>query len=322
MLSRFPQLHTSLQGIVSDIARAYWTLIKIMVPATLVVKLLDTLGFTQWLGVALGPVVELLGLPSELGLVWAVTMLTNIYTGMAAFYTLSVGQEYTVAQISILGLLMLVAHSLVIEGAVAKATGVRWRLTLAIRIGSGLFLAALFSQLFSYFGLLQQPAELLWQPQASEPGWLGWGIAQLKLLAWILVILSSLVVMMRILRWLGVEQVLQQLLSPLMRCLTIGKEASNITIVGMLLGLSYGAGLLINEVRSGHINKRDTLLVVCFLGLTHSLIEDTLLILLLGADLSTILWGRLVFAIVLITAMGRIWLKSRHYPNPLPNSDS
>ncbi|WP_102797303.1 nucleoside recognition domain-containing protein [Bowmanella denitrificans] len=322
MFSRFPHLQPTLAGIAQDIGRAYWTLIKIMLPATIAVKLLDSLGFTQWLGVALGPVMELLGLPSELGLVWAVTMLTNIYTGMAAFYTLSVGQEYTVAQISILGLLMLVAHSLVIEGAVAKATGVRWRLTLAVRIGSGLILAVLFSQIFSHFGLLQQPAQLMWQPQVSEPGWLGWGLAQLKLLAWIFVILSSLVVMMRVLRWLGVERVLQQLLSPLMRCLTIGKEASNITIIGMLLGLSYGAGLLINEVRSGHISKRDTLLVVCFLGLCHSLIEDTLLILLLGADLSTILWGRVIFAIALITAMGRIWLKSRHCPDPLPNPDS
>lgn len=95
-------------------------------------------------------------------------------------------------------------------------------------------------------------------------------------------------------------------LYPLLRGLTLGKEAANITVIGATLGLSFGAGLLIDEVKQGHISKRDTLLVMSFLGLFHSAFEDTLLILLLGADISAIVWGRLLFAIIVIAIWGRL----------------
>ena len=45
---------------------------------------------------------------------------------------------------------------------------------------------------------------------------------------------------------------------------------------------------------------------MAFLGLCHSLIEDTLLILLLGADLSAILWARLGFSLLVIAVLSRI----------------
>lgn len=98
-------------------------------------------------------------------------------------------------------------------------------------------------------------------------------------------------IMLRIFRVLGIEKLMHWLLSPVLKLLSIGKEASNITIIGITLGLSFGAGLLVEEARSGAISRRDIFLSVCFLCLCHSLIEDTLLILLLGADLTGILWG-------------------------------
>lgn len=71
--------------------------------------------------------------------------------------------------------------------------------------------------------------------------------------------------------------------------------AANTIVIGVMLGLSFGAGLLIQEARTGKLKPRDALLAISFLGLCHSLIEDTLLIMLLGADLSAILWAAPVF---------------------------
>ena len=84
---------------------------------------------------------------------------------------------------------------------------------------------------------------------------------------------------------------------PLLRATGIGRNAANITVIGVTLGLTFGAGLLLRDIRSGTLSRRDVWLAIGFLGLAHSLIEDTLLILLIGADLSGILWARLVFAI-------------------------
>ncbi|WP_413113241.1 hypothetical protein [Thaumasiovibrio sp. DFM-14] len=291
----------------SDIARVYLGLMKILLPATVVVKLLDMLGATEWLGILLSPLMALVGLPEALGLVWAVALLTNIYTAMVVFYTIAASEVLTVADVSILGSMILIGHALPVEGAVAKATGISWRITLMVRVGGALALGALLNGYYSMTGWQQQTLSLLWQPEIQPtPTLFSWLTEQLQMLLSILLIISALITLLRFLRWLGIERLMHKALYPVLRGLTLGKEAANITIIGATLGLSFGAGLLIDEVRQGHISKRDTLLVMSFLGLCHSLIEDTLLILLLGADIVAILWARLFFALIVIAIWGRL----------------
>ncbi|MCB1939494.1 MAG: hypothetical protein KDE64_09880, partial [Rhodocyclaceae bacterium] len=94
-------------------------------------------------------------------------------------------------------------------------------------------------------------------------------------------------------------------------------EAANITIVGVMLGITLGAGLLLKDVRAGRLTRRDVFLTMGFLGLFHSAIEDTLLIALMGADLSGILWARLVFALVVIALLARVPALDRRLAAPL-----
>ena len=51
-------------------------------------------------------------------------MLVNIYAGMAAFASLQAIFDYTVAETTILGLIILIAHSLPIEVAIARQSRV------------------------------------------------------------------------------------------------------------------------------------------------------------------------------------------------------
>jgi len=98
-----------------------------------------------------------------------------------------------------------------------------------------------------------------------------------------------------------------QLLQPLLSLLGVGSAATNVTMVGMALGLSYGADMTINEVGAGQIPPRDLLGAITLLGLCHRLFEDTLLLLLIGADLSGILWARLLFALLLVGGEMRLY---------------
>ncbi|MGF1720835.1 hypothetical protein L4D20_12420 [Vibrio kyushuensis] len=294
-------------SVVNEIGRVYWALLRILVPATIVVKFLEEIGATTWLASAISPVMGIVGLSDGMGLVWAVAILTNIYTAMVVFYNLALTDTVTVAQATILGSMILIAHGIPVEGAVAKAIGFGWRLTLLVRVGGAIFYGFVLHQIYTLTGAGSEAINLVWQPEISaSPSLLEWGILQVTLFLSILGIISALIILLRLLRWIGVEALMHRLLSPLLRTLTIGKEAANITIVGMTLGLTFGAGLLIDEVKKGHINKRDTILVVGFLSLCHSIIEDTFLILLLGADLWGILWGRALFAIIVIAVWGRL----------------
>ncbi|WP_426416133.1 nucleoside recognition domain-containing protein [Aestuariirhabdus sp. LZHN29] len=305
-----------------DIARVYWVLVKVMLPAILLVKLLDSFGATEWLGWLLAPVMEWVGLPANMGLVWAAAILTNLYTAMVVFYELAGSEHLSVAQVSVLGILVLVAHSLPTEGAVAKMVGVRWRITLVLRIGGALLLAAVVHRVYAWGQWQQQEAQMLWSPTLSEQGLMAWGLDQLRLFATIFVIISALMSLLRVLRWLGIERLMHWLLSPLLRVLQVGREATNVTIIGITLGLSFGAGLLVAEARTGQISKRDMVLTTCFLGLAHSLIEDTLLIMLLGADPYAILWGRLAFAIVVMAIIARAWRRTASAPTLSANAET
>ena len=83
--------------------------------------------------------------------------------------------------------------------------------------------------------------------------------------------------------------------------LGLSEHTTSITIVGITLGLTYGGGLLIHEANKGELSKMDVFGSISLLAISHSLIEDTLLIMLLGASLSGILYARIIFSIILIT---------------------
>lgn len=305
-MSRSSALVAAIRRLFHDAFSSYLVLMKLMVPALIIVKLLDMVGGTQFLATLLGPVMQLVGLPAEVGIVWAAAMLTSIYTSIAIFADMSLNMPLSVAQASVLGTMILVAHSLPVEGAVAKATGVPWPATLMIRIGGALVLGSLLHLFYSVTGTLQEPAVMLWRPEVSDPSLAAWALSQLRSLAMIFVIILGLMALLRILKALGIERLMHAILAPLLRMIGIGREASNVTIIGITLGISIGAGLLIREARSGQLSRRDIFLTMAFLGLCHSVIEDTLLILLIGADLSAILWTRLAFAVLITMVLARV----------------
>ncbi|MGP5711022.1 hypothetical protein ACTXPD_03230 [Vreelandella alkaliphila] len=296
--------------VLQDALRVYVTLLKILIPALLIVKGLELLGMIEWLGAVLAPLMSTLGLPEQMGVVWAAALFTNLYTAIAVFFQVVGETPLSVEQVTVLGALMLVGHSLPVEGAVAKRAGVPWWGTLVLRVGGALLLAWLLHCFYSYFGLLQAPVELVWQPSfSSAPTLSSWAWAQLETLALIFVIILALIVLLKLLKKLGLERWIHLGLLPLLKLLGIGRSAANVTVIGFTLGLSYGAGLLIRDVQNGVLSKRDSMLALCFLGLCHSVIEDTLLILMLGADITGILWARLLFAVI-VTAIIARWPKA------------
>lgn len=283
-----------------DICQVYWTLLKVMLPTLVIVKILELMGAIYWLTYILEPLMWLVGLPGEAGLVWATAILTNIYTAMIMFFD----NTLSVAQVTVLGSMILIAHALPMESAVSKMTGVGWRVTISLRVIGALLFGIITNQIYTLGDWQQQtPVILSQRPSNASNSIFDWAVEQLIMLLVVFCIITLLMTLLRIIKALQVEVIVHWLLTPLLRLLTIGKAASNITIIGITLGLSFGAGLLINEVRSGTISKRDTFLAVCFLCLCHSLIEDTLLILLLGADVMAVLWGRLFFLLSLCFAL-------------------
>ncbi len=283
-----------------DACKTSFTLFKIIIPVSIIVKILSELGLVDIIGKSLSPVMGLVGLPGDFGIVWATTMITNIYGGMIAFFQLSLTNSYSVAQVTVLATMMLIAHTLPVEVRIAQKAGVRAWFTILFRVGCAFIIGIILSFIFTTFSILQNENNVIWQPGITDPNLTQWVIDQLRNYAMIFLIIFGLMSLIYVLKKYGVMQKLNNLMEPGLRALGMSKNAAPVTIIGMTLGLSYGGGLIIKEAKEKMLSKKDAFLSLCLMGLSHSLIEDTLLMVAIGANLIGILGARLIFTIVVM----------------------
>jgi len=271
----------------SEIYQVTWTLYKVMIPTLLVVKLLQELGALAYLSWLLSPLMTLVGLPESMGVVWTATIMTNLYAGMLVFFEVAKSETLNVAQVTVLCSIMLISHGLPVEARIAQRAGIKLGVTLLIRIGGALLFGWLLHHIYSAGNFLQQANEIAWDPGIMDTSWRAWLITQVQSLLMILVIIAAF-----------------------LRLMGIGREATTLTVVGMTLGLAFGGGLLIREAELGHVSRRDIFASLTMLALCHSLIEDTLLMLLLGAHVSGVIWLRLLFTMLTLAIITH-WLNQR-----------
>jgi len=300
-------LPASVTAFLRAYVRVCLTLCRVMLPVIALMKLLQVLGAVEYAAAPLGPIMGLIGLPPETGLVWASAMLGNLYTGMVVLQAVSTSMApLSQAQVTVLAVLMLIAHNMVVECRVAQSCGVSFWGQFLLRLLGGLACAWLLWTVLDAGDLLAAPARLLWTPPASPPGFSAWVWGEAKNLGYVFCVIFALMVFMRALQALGVADFIEGLLAPVLRLMGIGRTAAAITVVGMTMGLAYGGGLILHEVAGGKIARRDVFAAVSLMSLSHALIEDTLLMTLIGASPWGTLGARLVFSVAAIALLTRV----------------
>jgi hypothetical protein len=294
------------RNLLAETLRISLTLFRIMVPVIIAVKLLQEFGAVVALGRVLSPAMRIVGLPGSMGLVWATTILSNIYTGIVVFVSVSANEPLTVAQTTVLGTMMLVAHSLPVELRIAQKAGTRLRFMVLVRMGGAFLLGwALFS-LYSWAGVLQEQNTPVWFPRINGSSILTWAAGQARGLIMIFFIIMGLLLVLRGLEKIGITTAMTRLLAPVLKLLGIGPSACTITVIGMTLGIGYGGGLIIQESVSGRVERKDVLFSLTLMGLCHSLFEDTLAVAITGAHFSGTLWARFIFSITVVFLLVRL----------------
>jgi spore maturation protein SpmB len=171
-------------------------------------------------------------------------------------------------------------------------------LTISLRIGGGMLYAFLLHQVLAATGWLSAAADPAWIPMGSVTGWPDFFFGLVEALATMFCVLIGLVFALDILERSGVMALMMKTLSPILRLAGIRREAEQFASVGLFLGISYGGGLLIREARSGTVPPRDIFVACIFMGFSHSIIEDTVVVMTIGADFTGVFVGRLLFTVV------------------------
>lgn len=114
--------------------------------------------------------------------------------------------------------------------------------------------------------------------------WIWDGVASgiLKVVAlWWLVPLFVLIQWLKDSGWLARGS---RWMAPILRPLRLPDEAGLPILAGLVVGLTYGAGVLLQTAEEGNLT-RDQLTVMCvFLGICHALIEETILFTAAGSN--------------------------------------
>lgn len=123
----------------------------------------------------------------------------------------------------------------------------------------------------------------------------------------LVIIITIMLVVLEILKVIGVLNFLNRLLFYVTKPLGISESASMPLLIGLLAGITYGAGAILASFASNEMNKKDVVLVSVFLCICHGIIEDTLLFAAIGSIGWVIFLIRLVLAVIVTIILNIIY---------------
>lgn len=291
-----PLIHTLKCNTVESF-KIYWLLARIMIPITIVTELLSRMGAIKAVAPAFAPMMSMVGLPSELGLAWLTAMLVGIWGAVPLIFTLVPVESLSTADVTVISALILFAHGLPLEQKIIQKAGPGLIVTTTLRIAGGFLYALVLHHVLEATSWLSAPVNPSWVPMSAAPDWAEFFRGLGETMAWMLVGLVVLSWSLEILKITRLLELIMLAFSPVLRLCGIRGEAVHLTALGLFLGISYGAGLLIREAQSGSISPRQIFLSCVLMGFVHSVIEDSIIMISLGADIYGVLVGRLVFAV-------------------------
>lgn len=283
-----------------------WTLGKVIFPVTLIVALLQYTPILPWVIDFISPMMKLLGLSGDAAIPLVLGNFLNLYAAIGAILTL----DLTVKEVFILAVMLSFSHNLIVESTVAMKVGVKLWLVLVTRLGLAIFSAIVINLVWqgggeaAQYGLIQPETDavtgvgaILWA--AIEKA--GIGIFQLAL---IVIPLMIFIQILKDLQWL---KKFSGTMSPITRSLGMHENTSTTMAAGLLFGLAYGAGVVIQAVEEDGVSKKDLTLAFIFLMACHAVVEDTLIFIPLGIPVWPLFLIRLGVAIALTLIVGFIW---------------
>ena len=121
----------------------YLALIKVIIPVYILVTFLRHTGIIQSLAEFTAPVMAIFGLPGEAMLALLTGYLLNLYGAIGVM----VGLDLSVREVTILGTMLALAHSLIIEAAVIKKVSGKLFSLVALRVGLSIFVGVILNLL-------------------------------------------------------------------------------------------------------------------------------------------------------------------------------
>lgn len=261
-----------------------WIILKLIIPIYILAEVLYFYNTLSYISFLIEPFTSIIGLPSETSLAIISGIFLNLYAAVAFAAPL----DLTIHQWTILAVFLGVCHSLVVEGVIMKKIGISNAYSYSMRFITGLILAYVTYLIpSSYFSSsitndsfektdYNSLYELLYNSSIDA------SILSIKIILLIAILIFTM-------DFIKTRKFIIESQKNVTKGFTL--------LVGIILGITYGAGVLIDEVKSGKMKEEDVFYVATFLMICHAIIEDTLLFVIFGADFTIVILIRTLGAI-------------------------
>lgn len=293
-------LDTAKSGILAGIQKGwsgYVWLLKILIPISFLTVILDYSGFIHKIDFLLAPVMKLLSLPPSAAIPLVAGMLTGIYGGIAAMLVL----PFSVNEMTLIAIFLLISHNLVQEGMVQgrsglapiKATIIRLTASIVTVVVTALFLdmqPAAATASASLFRIQLPFLEVITK----------WGGSTFFLCIKIFIIVMALMISLCLMKAFNIIPYLVRILKPFLKVMGLNERVGLLWLTAVVFGVTYGAAVIVEEAREGDFSAEELERLHISIGINHSMVEDPALFAVLGLSLFWLWVPRLITAIVAV----------------------
>lgn len=124
-----------------------------------------------------------------------------------------------------------------------------------------------------------------------------WGITK---------VIFPLMIIMEIFKDLKIIDKISKAIKPVTNFFTISENSGISLLVGIVFGLLFGAGTIIQSTKDYNLDKRSVFLICMFLSLCHAVIEDTFIFAAIGANLFLVLGSRVFAGLLTVLILSRV----------------
>jgi spore maturation protein SpmB len=314
-----PKDHRTLlrEGIVAGLKKGWsgfvW-MMKIIVPISLFTAILDWSGLLNHLDFILRPLMGFLSLPPMAALPLVIAMLSGVYGGIAATVVL----PFSVPQMTLLAVFILMCHSLIQEGIIQGQSGIHPLKATLVRLVAAAVTVLLMAPWVGD-AAVATAATAAGGAIPTDPGFMEmirqWAWKTFQLTTKIFFIIMTLLTLLELLKAFGWIHPFVRALTPFLRIMGLNDKVGFLWMTAVIFGLSYGGAIMVEEAKSGHLTKDDLEILHLSIGMNHSMVEDPPLFLPMGIHPFWIYIPRLVMAILTVRLI-RLWYRAARRPRP------
>ncbi len=264
----------------SKIIKTSFLIIKLIIPFYILADFLIYFHILQKISFFFEPFTRIIGLTPDTSLAIAAGMILNIYAAIAFAAPLHLSSY----EWSVLGLFLGIAHSLPVENIIMKQLGISHFYSTALRISSALLGVFILKFLPVNKTIDSIQTNITFHNYHSFFEMLLNSLQNAILLSLKIILLISVIII-----------IMEFIKEKIFKNKKLNVWFSLIT--GLILGITYGAGILIGEKKN--LNKKEILFISTFLMICHSIIEDTALFAIFGASIAILVLVRFFLALVI-----------------------